>query len=97
LSFVGQNDIAKIEAHREAEQLAKNKCEFDFIDTHCKALETTIEGLGMITGMKCIINICANVYCIVIAPFDIDGSNFILLLYSVFIKTIDFVKSLNFI
>jgi len=24
LSFVGQNDVAKIEAHREAEQLAKN-------------------------------------------------------------------------
>ena len=33
LSFVGQNDIAKIEPHREAEQLAKNECEFDFVDT----------------------------------------------------------------
>jgi hypothetical protein len=82
LSFVGQNDIAKIKAHREAEQLAKNKREFDFIDMHCKVLKTTIEGLGMIAGMECIVKICTNVCCIVTALFDIDGRNHVLLLYS---------------
>ncbi len=61
LSFIGQSNIAKIEAHCEAEQLAKNKCEFDFIDTHRKVLKTTIEGLGMISGMECIVKICTNV------------------------------------
>ncbi len=97
LSFVGQNDIAKIKAPCEVEQLAKNECKFDFIDTHCKVLKTTIKDLGMITGMKCIVRICANVCCVVTALFNIDGSNPVPLLYSMCIKTIDFVKSLNFI
>jgi hypothetical protein len=97
LSFVGQNNIAKIKVHRKAEQLDKNKRKFDFIDMHHKVLKTTIEGLGMITGMECIIKICANVCCVVTALFDIDGSNPLPLLYRVCIKTIDFVKSLNFI
>ncbi len=97
LSFVVQNNIVKIEAHCEAEQLDKKECEFDFIDTHCKVLKTTIEVLGMITGMECIIKICANVCCVITALFDIDCSNPVLLLYSVCIKPIDFVKRLNFI
>ena len=97
LSFVGQNDIAKIEAHREAEQLAKNEREFDFVDTQRKALKTTIEGLGMITGMECVVKICANVCCTITALFDIDRTNPVPLFYSVCIKTIDFVKSLDFI
>ena len=97
LSFVSQNDSAKIEAHREAEQLAKNKREFDFVEAHRKILKTTIEGLGMISGMECIVKICANVCCIVTAFFDIDGSNPVPFLYSVCIKTIEFLKSLDFI
>ena len=50
LSFVGQSDIAKVEAYWEAEQIAKNECKFDFIKSHCKVLKTTIEGHGIITG-----------------------------------------------
>jgi len=61
LSFVGQSDIAKVEAYRKAEQIAKNEREFDFIESHCKVLKTTIEGLGKITSMDCIVKICANV------------------------------------
>jgi hypothetical protein len=97
LSFVGQNNIAKIELHCETEQLAKNKREFDFINTHCKALKTTIEGLGMITGMVCILKICANICCIITALFHIDGNNPVPILYSVCIKTIDFVNHLDLI
>jgi len=97
LTFVSQNDSAKIEAHCEAEQLAKNECEFDFVEAHHKILKTTIEGLGTISGMECIVKICVNVSCVVTAFFDIDGSNPVPLLYSVCIKTIDFVKHLDFI
>jgi hypothetical protein len=97
LSFVGQDNFAKLEAHREAEQHAKNEREFDFVETHRKILKTTIEGLGMISGMECVVKICANVCCVVTAFFDIDGTNPVPLLYSVCIKTIEFLKSLDFI
>ena len=97
LSFVGQDYFAKLEAHCEAEQQAKNEREFDFVETHCKLLKTTIKGLGMISGVECIMKICANVCCVVTALFDIDGSNPVVLLFSVCIKIIDFVKSLDFI
>jgi hypothetical protein len=64
---------------------------------HRKILKTTIKGLGMISGMECVVKICANVCCVVTAFFDIDGSNPVPLLYSVCIKTIEIVKSLDFI
>jgi hypothetical protein len=47
--------------------------------------------------MECIVKICVNVSCVVTAFFDIDGSNPVTLLYSVCIKTIDYVKHLDFI
>jgi hypothetical protein len=97
LSFVSQNDTAKIEVHREAEKLAKNKQEFDFVEAHHKLLKTTIEGLGMMSGMECIVKNCANICCIVTAFFDINGRNPISFLYCACIKTINFVKHLQFI
>ena len=97
LIFFVQDNFAKLEAHCEAEQHEKNEREFDFVEMHRKILKTTIEGLGMISGMECVVKICANVCCVVTAFFDIDGSNPVPLLYSVCIKTIDFVKSLDFI
>jgi hypothetical protein len=97
LSFVGQDDFAKLKARCVAEQQAKNECEFDFVESHCKLLKTTIEGLGKISSIECVVKICANVFCVITAFFDIDGSNPVPLLYSVCIKTIDFVKSLDFI
>ena len=86
LSFVGQSDIAKVEAYREAEQIAKNEREFD-----------SIEGLGKITSMDCIVKICANVCCVITALFDIQPGNPVPLLYQVFIKMIGFIKHLDFI
>ncbi len=97
LSYVGQDNFAKLKAHCEAEQHAKNGHEFNFVKTHRKLLKTSIKGLGMISGMECVVKICANVCCVVTAFFDIDGSNPVPLLYSVCIKMIDFVKSLDFI
>jgi hypothetical protein len=88
LSFVGQNDSARVEASCEANKVAKNKQEFDFINTHSKALKTTIEGLGKITSMDCIVKICANVCCVITALFDIRPGNPVPLLYRICIKTI---------
>jgi hypothetical protein len=96
-SFVGQDNFAKLKAYCEAEQQAKNEREFVFVETHRKLLKTTIEDLGMISGMECVMKICANVCCVITAFFDINRSNPVLLLFSVCIKTINFVKSLDFI
>jgi hypothetical protein len=97
LSFVGQSNSARVEASCEAKQVAKNEQEFDFIDAHCKALKITIKGLGKITSMDCIVKICANVCCIITALFDICPGNPVPLLYEICIKTIGFVKYLDFI
>jgi hypothetical protein len=90
LSFVGQDNIAKIKAHRD-------KRKFDFVKVHCKLLNTTVKGLGVISRMECIIKICTNVCCVVTAFFDINRSNPVSLLYSMCIKMINFVKHLDFI
>jgi hypothetical protein len=47
--------------------------------------------------MKCIVKICANICCTITAFFDIRPSNPVPLLYSICIKTIKFVKNLDFI
>jgi hypothetical protein len=41
--FVVQNDITKIKAHCEAEQVAKNKHNFDFVEAHCKLLRPPLK------------------------------------------------------
>jgi hypothetical protein len=97
LSLVEQSNIAKVVENREAEQIARNEHEFNFIETHHKALKTTIKGLGKITSMECIVKICANICCVITAFFDIRPSNPVPLLYSICIKTIKFVKNLDFI
>ena len=51
----------------------------------------------MITGMECVVKIYVNVCCTITALFDIDRTNPAPLFYSVCIKTIVFVKSLDFI
>ncbi len=45
LSFVEQSNLGKINVYHEAEQVAKNERNFDFIKSHQKALKTMIKGL----------------------------------------------------
>ena len=97
LTFVAQNDMEKVNASREVEQVARNKRAFDFVESHRKALKTTIEGLGRIHSMDCIVKICANICCVTTALFDIRAGNPIPLLYSVCIKTIKVIKHPDFI
>ena len=70
---------------------------FDFIESHCKVLKTTIKGLGKITVMDCIVKSCANICCILTVPFDIQPGDPVPLFYQVAIKTISFIKHLDFI
>jgi hypothetical protein len=67
LSFVAQNDMEKVIAQRDAEQVARNEREFDFVESHRKAIKATIEGLGKIQNMECIVKICANICCVTTA------------------------------
>ena len=97
LSFVAQNDLAKVNAHRDAEQVARNEREFDFVESHRKAIKTTIEGLGKIQNTECIVKICANICCVITAIFDIRAGNPVPLLYSVCIKTIEVTKHPDFL
>ena len=97
LSFVTQSDLGKVNAYREAKQVARNKREFDFVKSHCKALKTTIEGLGKIHSLDCFVKTCANVCCVITALFDIRAGNPVPLLYSVCIKTIEVFKHPEFI
>ena len=60
-------------------------------------MKTTIEGLGKIHSMDCIVKICANVCCVINALFDIWAGKPVPLLYSVCIKTIEVVKHPEFI
>ena len=97
LSFVAQSDLEKVNAYHKADQVARNKRELDFVQTHRKALKMTIKGLGKIHSMDCIVKICANVCCVITALFDIRAGNPVPLLYSVCIKTIEVVKHHEFI
>jgi hypothetical protein len=71
LNFVAQNDLVKVNAHCDAEQVARNMREFDFVESHHKAIKTTIEGLGKIQNMECILEIWANICSVITAIFDI--------------------------
>ena len=97
LSIVGQSDLRKVNAYHEAEQVARNKHKFDFVESHCKALKTDIEGLGKINNMDCMIKICANVCCVITALFYVWTENPVPLLYSICIKTIEVIKHSKFI
>jgi hypothetical protein len=57
----------------------------------------TIEGLGKITSMDCIVKIYVNLCCVITVLFDILPGNSVPFLYKICIKTIGFIKHLDFI
>jgi len=79
--------MGKANTSCEAEQVARNEQESDFVEIHCIALNMPIEGLGKIYSMDCIATICANVCRVITGLFDIQAGNPIPLLYSICIKT----------
>ncbi len=97
LSFVNQNDSARVEEYHEDEQLAQNEHVFNIIEVHWKTLKSTIKGLGKITSMDYIVKISANLCCIITALFDIQPGNLVPVLYLTCIKMIEFIKHLDFI
>jgi hypothetical protein len=88
LTFVSQNDSAKLLASRTAEDNARNEWAIEMTESHCTKAKTTIEGLGRIESMQCIVRIAANVCGFIRAFFDVEkgAKPFI---YQLCIKTIN--------
>jgi hypothetical protein len=60
LTFVSQNDSAKLLALCTSEENARNEWALDMSEAHQTKVKTTIEGLGKIESMQCIIRICGQ-------------------------------------
>jgi hypothetical protein len=71
LTFVSQNDLAKLLASRASKENACNEWALDMSEAHQTKAKTTIEGLGKIESMQCTIRIAANVCGFFHAFFDV--------------------------
>ena len=87
-TFVSQNDSANLLALCISEENAHNEWVLDMSKAHQTKAKTTIEGLGKIKSMQCIIRIAANSCGFICAFFNVKKGEqpFI---YPVCIKTID--------
>jgi hypothetical protein len=72
LTFVSQNDSAKLLALLTSEENARNEWALDMSEAHRTKAKTTIEGIGKIESMQCIVRIAANVCGFIRAFFDIE-------------------------
>ena len=88
LTFVSQNNSAKLLALRTSEENAHNEWALDMSEAHRTKAKTTIEGLGKNESMQCIVRIAANVCGFIRAFFDVEKGPkpFV---YQLCIKTID--------
>ncbi len=76
LTFVSQNDSAKLLALRTSKDNACNEWALDMSEAHCTKAKTIIKGLGKIESMQCIIRVAANVCSFICAFSDVKkGSN----------------------
>jgi hypothetical protein len=64
---------------------------------HTARMITHLLGLSKITGMDCIVIFYANVCCVITTLLDIQLGNPVLWFDQVCIKTIGFIKHLDFI
>jgi len=95
LTFVSQNDSAKLLASRTSEENARNEWALDMSEAHRMKAKTTIEGLGKIELMQCIVRIAANVCGFVCAIFDVE-KGMQPSIYQLCIKTIDCITQQEF-
>ncbi len=87
LTFVSQNDAAKLLASCNSEYHARNKWALDLSEAHQTKAKTTVKGLGKVKSMQCIVRIVANVY-------GFKGARSFI--YQVCIKTIDCITQQYF-
>jgi hypothetical protein len=95
LTFVSQNDSAKLLASRTSEENARNEWALDMSEAHRTKAKTTIEGLGKIESMQCIVRIAANVCGFVRAFFDVE-KGMQPFIYQLCIKTINCITQQEF-
>ncbi len=95
LTFVSQNDSAKLLASRTSEENARNEWALKISEAHRTKAKTTIEGLGKIESMQCIVRIAANVCGFVRAFFDAK-KGMQPFIYQLCIKTIDCITQQEF-
>ncbi len=88
LTFVSHNGLAKLLALCTSKEYAHNKRALDMSEAHWTKTKTTIEGLGMIESMQCIVRIAANVCSFVCTFFDVEKGPKPFT-YQLYIKTID--------
>ena len=95
LTFVSQNDSAKLLASRTSEENARNEWALEMSEAHRTKAKTTIEGLGKIESMQCIVRIAANVCGFVRAFFDVE-KGMQPFIYQLCINTIDCITQQEF-
>ena len=95
LSFVSQNDAARLEASRILEETKKNERIYDFSESHKTKAKATIKGLGRIDGIDCIVKICANICGFIRSFFDIEQGQRPLI-YDMCVNTIDCITNQEF-
>ena len=95
LSFVSQNDTERLTAVRLLEENEKNERSYDFLDVHKTKAKATIEGLGRIEGIDCIVKICANICGFIRSFFDIEKGKRPII-YDLCVKTIDCITHQEF-
>jgi hypothetical protein len=95
LSFVSQNDATRLEASCILEETEKNKKIYDFSESHKTKAKATVEGLGRVEGIDCIVKICANICGFIRSFFDVESGQRPLI-YDMCVNTIDCITHQEF-
>ncbi len=95
LSFASQNDSTKLRVLRMFEENVQNERALDMTDTHKTKAKTTVEGLGKIENIYCIVKIAANICGFICAFFDIESST-CPVIYELCIQIMDCITQQDF-
>ncbi len=95
LSFISQNDSTKLRALRMIEENVQNERALDMTDTHNTKAKTTVEGLGKIKNIYCIVKIAANICGFIRAYFDIESGT-CPVIYELCIQIMDCISQQDF-
>jgi hypothetical protein len=95
LSFVSQNDSTKLRASRMIEENIQNERALNMTDTHKTKAKTTVERLGKIENIYCIMKIAANICSFIHAFFDIESGT-CPVIYKLCIQIMDCITQQDF-
>ena len=92
---MSRNDAACLEASRISEETEKNEKIYDFSESHKTKAKATVEGLGRVKGIDCIVKICANICGFIRSFFDVESGQRPLI-YDMCVNTIDCITHQEF-